>query len=323
MRNGAEAIRADVQAWAQTRGYGIAWGPIDAVRDVSEVIRVRRDGGELDPELCERWLAWAPDAARKALEIHGSVLLISIPRPAHTISFALPGGTLRAVLPPTYLRGDAATTEAVLSDLRQSIPGLQGRIHAFPMPLKSLATRLGLAEYGRNNITYVEGIGSYQQLVAYGVDIEPASVPELRALEAAMMPECQSCRACSEACPTGAIDAERFLLHAERCLPYFNETRLAFPDFVPAAAHRCLIGCMACQEVCPVNAGRLRVEDTGIEFTEAETTALLGNDAEEAIERDDALGKKIDEIDAIHDRVVFVRNLRALVEGSRVNSGPR
>jgi len=41
------------------------------------------------------------------------------------------------------------------------------------LPLKTLAVRSGLAKYGRNNITYIDGMGSFYRLVAYYTDIPP------------------------------------------------------------------------------------------------------------------------------------------------------
>ena len=79
------------------------------------------------------------------------------------------------------------------------------------------------------------------------------------------------------ACPTGAIAADRFLLHAERCLVFHNERpgTVAFPEWIPPSSHGCLVGCMKCQEECPENAGLLdRTVDEG-DFSEEDTAVLL------------------------------------------------
>ncbi len=50
-----------------------------------------------------------------------------------------------------------------------------------------------------------------------------------------------------------------------------------WPEWLPPTAHNCLVGCLACQEACPQNAGRLRVVDLEPVFTEEETALLLGS----------------------------------------------
>jgi len=39
-------------------------------------------------------------------------------------------------------------------------------------PFKTLATRTGLAKYGKNNITYTECGGSYHRLTAFYTDMD-------------------------------------------------------------------------------------------------------------------------------------------------------
>jgi ferredoxin len=47
------------------------------------------------------------------------------------------------------------------------------------------------------------------------------------------------------------------------------------PEWAKPPASVCLIGCMACQEVCPENKGRLKYVPSGVEFTAEETEAVL------------------------------------------------
>ena len=102
------------------------------------------------------------------------------------------------------------------------------------LPKKLLAVRSGLAAYGKNNITYVPGMGSFHGLVAVFSDL-PA--PEGTWRDAEMMEACHKCAACRRHCPTGAIDADRFLLRAERCLTFHNEkpVDVPFPGWIDAA----------------------------------------------------------------------------------------
>lgn len=89
------------------------------------------------------------------------------------------------------------------------------------------------------------------------------------------MERCAKCRICIKACPTGAIREDRFLISAERCYTLSSESKEPTPDWATPPASPCLIGCMACQEICPENKGRLRYEPSGVEFTAGETEALL------------------------------------------------
>jgi epoxyqueuosine reductase len=144
--------------------------------------------------------------------------------------------------------------------------------------LKALAVTTGLARYGRNNVAYVNGFGSYVQLMAFasGVPVDDLAPNGPRA---AALDECQGCKACQAACPTGAIARDRFLIRAERCITWFSEYEGPLPDAFGLAKRPCLVGCTACQEACPVNRGLLRLERLGVRFCRAETEFLLGTGA--------------------------------------------
>ena len=92
------------------------------------------------------------------------------------------------------------------------------------------------------------------------------------------MPECADCGACVKLCPTGAISGQRFLLHAEKCYTLHSESPRPLPDEIPPPSPKCIMGCMRCQGVCPVNKGCLKVEKTNVVFTEEETQSILDAD---------------------------------------------
>ncbi|MFW5685834.1 MAG: 4Fe-4S double cluster binding domain-containing protein [Spirochaetota bacterium] len=121
------------------------------------------------------------------------------------------------------------------------------------LPLKRLAVSCGLAVYGRNNITYVAGMGSFLTLAAHYSNLEPE---DLDWSEPVTAKACARCEACVAACPTGAIRADRFLIDNERCLSYFNESPGTFPPWLSANVHHCVYDCLICQSACPMNRSR-------------------------------------------------------------------
>ncbi|MCL2478811.1 MAG: hypothetical protein FWF22_04875, partial [Treponema sp.] len=128
----------------------------------------------------------------------------------------------------------------------------------------------GLGRYGRNNICYIDGMGSYFNLKAYYTDVlcDDISYP-LRFLD-----ECKNCSLCRKNCPTGAI-GENPVIDAAHCLTMYNENKDPMPGWMPQNAHHSLIGCLCCQEVCPVNRALPATPAAALELDEAETQAVL------------------------------------------------
>jgi len=262
-----------IRGWAERRGYRVTWfGAPLLTAALREVYRLREDGS-LEGEFFEQVLSWMgrPEIAAQA----GSrtIVLAAVPRPAHAVTFDYRGANHDLVLPPTY-HDYTDLFEEVRRDLEGEL-GRPGSLATLKGPLKTLAVWSGLARFGRNNITYVDGFGSYHQLVGlaadFSLDDSGSSGPGgPRALN-----ECEKCRACRTACPTGAISEERFLLHGERCLTYFSEKEGPLPESYAHLKRRCLVGCLVCQEVCPANPRPLPVESLGVRFSEAETAFIL------------------------------------------------
>jgi epoxyqueuosine reductase len=145
---------------------------------------------------------------------------------------------------------------------------------------KALAARLGLTAYDLNNITYSAELGSYIWIVAFAAAARLGPWGDPKPHRPEMLAECESCGRCRDACPTGAIPHDRFLLRAERCLTCGTKLPGPLPAWFPSDAHNCLIGCMVCQEVCPYNQGLLKTRDSGVIFDKAETSALIAGNNE-------------------------------------------
>lgn len=298
--------------WARSRGFAIAWGPMTVLAQVRDDIEARRSAGEIDQAFDRERLSWFRYPEGMPIPGAQSVLMIAVRRPAHTVSFALVEGSLSVVIPPTYV-AYAKTREDVRQDLAASVFRARCRLEVLPAPLKAVAARLGLVTYGRNNLAYTARFGSYHQLVGLITDAElaPATGSDCSSPEVLSM--CASCKACLRACPTRAIGEDRFLLHAHRCLTYHNESARPWPEHLPASAHHCLVGCMACQVKCPVNAGLLRVEPTGVSFSKDETVALLAELGPASEDPGPRIRRKLETLGIEDYAPTLRRNLRDLL----------
>lgn len=144
-------------------------------------------------------------------------------------------------------------------------------ITAQNIPLKRLAVHSGLAVYGRNNICYIDGMGSNFSFSAYFSDLPCYDGYWTDVITASLS---SNCHACLKNCPTGAIQAGRFLIDDEKCLSYLNESAEPFPEWLPKTVHHCAYDCLKCQISCPMNKDQLKAVVGPIQFTESETDDL-------------------------------------------------
>lgn len=216
------------------------------------------------------------------------------------------------MIPPTYVNSNKINQEAAAL-LNWYMSGTGYKVEDAILPEKLLAVRSGISKYGKNNISYIENMGSFYQLAAFFSNIicSDESWYEERELE-----KCSDCRACLKNCPTGAISACRFLLRAEKCLTFFNEGDEDFPVWIKPEFHNCLIGCIRCQIVCPYNRLFISwIEDLG-EFSSEETEYMLSG-----LPPDSLPSSIIEKINLIGlDRYIrqIPRNLKALLEKEKL-----
>jgi epoxyqueuosine reductase len=300
-------MRFEEEVFSSLAEYGYK-GRIVSIRhlhELQEEIEGRNMQGQFDKGYFQDCLAWFDFRVPDSLKEAKSIIVVAVPRPQTQVSFTFNGETKALTLPPTYLGYDETRkkTEALLSNIL-SKKGY--RIESTKIPLKLLAARSGLSSYGRNNVCYVQGMGSFLELVAVYTDM-PCSKDSWQ--EVKMMESCQSCFACQKKCPTGAIATDSFLLHAERCLVFHNEKKgdIPFPDWIDPSWHNCIIGCLHCQRVCPQNKDLLQWFEGNVEFSQDETALLLKGVTREQLPAGTA--KKLQYLNLLDDIGILPRNL--------------
>jgi epoxyqueuosine reductase len=140
--------------------------------------------------------------------------------------------------------------------LRVAVPGSRFVVHVDSNGHvdREAAARAGVTVFGKNTLAITRHHGSWVVLGALITDAELApthAAPGQPAWDA-----CGECRACIDACPTGAI-VDDGVLDARLCLSYLSQSRLeSLPN--PAAFEDRVYGCDICQDVCPWNRGAER-----------------------------------------------------------------
>ncbi|MEJ2252238.1 MAG: hypothetical protein P8Y97_21570, partial [Candidatus Lokiarchaeota archaeon] len=103
------------------------------------------------------------------------------------------------------------------------------------------------------------------------------------------------------------------VIRAEKCLTFLNEkeSEIEFPEWINPSWHNCLVGCMRCQVVCPLNKKVNKKIEIGPTFTEMQTKELLTNKSIEGLSED--LVTKMKEYDILYFYEVIPRNLKTIL----------
>jgi epoxyqueuosine reductase len=298
-------LNEKIQEEMEGLGYQARTVSIIHLPEVQETVGRLVRQGLLNKRLCESWHFYLN--ANKNLPEAETIVVVAMPHPITRICFEYRGNVYPADIPPDYFAGKAESrAETALNNVLKTGGYKLARAH---LALKTLAVRSGLAEYGRNNIAYVSGMGSLCTLVAFYTDWvgEEDNWQETKAMAA-----CENCSLCRENCPTGSISADHFLIHAEKCLGFLQEMKPNHPYWVQFQPDwdNALMGCTRCQFVCPVDKPYLGRIVEGPSFSEEETGLMLDKTPWEGLSEETQQKLIIPDVLYPH----MVPNLRARIE---------
>lgn len=272
-----------------------------------------RNGWLSENEIFREYLEGLSFEVPASLPRARSIIILAIPTKLMWVRFHLDGEAHDLMIRPQYY-SSGVSAEGLRKVLLTDLVGKTGCdvVRSDSLQLKPLAVRSGLARYGRNNICYVDRMGSLLTLHAYftDADLDEDDWGEVRFMEA-----CGNCELCLHGCRCGCIGGENQVVDVGRCVTLYNEISREFPAWLSGDVHNALMGCMGCQLCCPANREPLRLAGRLEDVSEQETRRILdGTPDQELLE---SLSRKLRGFPPAGSEEYFpilTRNLRVLLE---------
>ena len=281
----------------------------------SEIEKIKNENKDVADNLGRYLNEFSYEASENLSEAR-SIIIVALPQPIVRITFTLGIKKHVVLMPPMYLLNSSLEQESkqkkileVSSILEIILSSQNYKAIKANLPCKLLTSKSGLSEYGRNNISYIKGAGSFYWLGVYLSDL-PCEKDSWG--EASIMDICENCNLCLKNCPTGALSSDRFLIHADKCISFHNESTRVFPEWIAPKWHNSIIGCMRCQLICPANKNHINDIEDLMEFNDSETRMILAETP--LAELPKITYEKLEAISFVECFDLLSRNLKALIE---------
>jgi epoxyqueuosine reductase len=296
------ALTAALRKALTAAGFAHREAPVHVAAELAQILADLRGRGEVTESLLAEYRESLTFSCPEEVGEPRALIVAASASPNVKVRFQLETGPFEAVIPSTY----------------SSVLGPAGyKVARARIPVKLLAVRTGLAQYGRNNVAYVKNLGSFVRLDAFCTDA-PLEVVDHQSKGSWRLSSCPPCRNCHHVCPTGCIPYDGQVIDAELCLTYHNEHEGDWPEGLDPQGHNCLVGCLLCQERCPVDRVYVRIPKLVAEFDREETDWILRDLPAEQLPA--GARAKLAALDMEEYSTVLGRNLRALVAAAEAKT---